>query len=55
MVYQIYLPAIDTIVTGMAGVGERELGRRGGYVGGFIDDVVKGKRIVVDRPAKEFP
>ena len=23
LVYQIYLPAIDTIVTGMAGVGER--------------------------------
>jgi len=32
----------------------REVGEGGGYVGGFIDDVVNGERLVVDRPAKEF-
>merc|ERR1712013_159905 len=32
----------------------RELGESGKYVGGFIDDVVDGERLVVDRPVKEF-
>merc|ERR1719394_2352483 len=32
----------------------REVGEGGGYVGGFIDDVVNGERLLVDRPAKEF-
>ena len=32
----------------------REVGEGGRYVGGFIDDVVNGERLVVDRPAKEF-
>ena len=32
----------------------REVGESGGYVGGFIDDVVGGERLVVDRPVKEF-
>ena len=32
----------------------RELGESGKYVGGFIDDVVDGERLVVERPVKEF-
>ena len=32
----------------------REVGEGGRYVGGFIDDVVNGERLVVDRSAKEF-
>ena len=32
----------------------REVGESGWYVGGFIDDVVGGERLVVDRPVKEF-
>ena len=32
----------------------REVGESGRYVGGSIDDVVDGERLVVDRPVKEF-
>ena len=32
----------------------REVGEGGGYVGGFIDDVLNGERLMVDRPTKEF-
>merc|ERR1712013_730398 len=32
----------------------REVGESGRYIGGFIDDVVDGERLVVDRPVKEF-
>jgi len=32
----------------------REVGEGGGYVGGFIDDVVNGERLIVEGPAKEF-
>ena len=31
-----------------------QVGGGGGLVGGFIDDVVNGERLVVDRPVKEF-
>ena len=31
-----------------------QVGEGGGLVGGFIDDVVNGERLVVDRPVKEF-
>ena len=32
----------------------REVGEGGVYVGGFIDDVENGERLLVDRPLKEF-
>ena len=31
-----------------------QVGEGGGLVGGFIDDVVNGERLVMDRRAKEF-
>ena len=31
-----------------------QVGEGGGLVGGFIDDVINGERLVMDRRAKEF-